>query len=256
MSSILDALRKSDKNRPDQVASGDNIRFNAHQRKSRSRRNFYGLVLILLSILGGVWAYQPGWLSSVSQFFKQSDSTVQTAPDNTLKKNELANRLTPPKPAVVKNQVAQKQDKKETLVPPRPNQENPKQQTQIETETEKKEIITEQLANDDKVSQQLTEEPIPDNQSNDEIESKVRQPNIEQQEYLLFHQLPYSIRKMLPDIKVNIHIYDPEPENRMAIINGQRFNIGDDFEGLITIKDIIPEGVLVESGTTVFLIPR
>jgi hypothetical protein len=42
----------------------------------------------------------------------------------------------------------------------------------------------------------------------------------------------------------------------MVLINGERFNIGDTIEELVTIEDIVQEGVVVKFENVKFLIPK
>ena len=77
-----------------------------------------------------------------------------------------------------------------------------------------------------------------------------------EQKYPYVYQLPFSLRKDIPKLNLNIHVYDKDPDNRIAIINGVRFAIEDMIDDIVLVKDIIPEGVILEFNNRVFLIPK
>jgi hypothetical protein len=79
---------------------------------------------------------------------------------------------------------------------------------------------------------------------------------VQEQQYQYVHQLPFSIRKDLPKFKLNVHIFDKDPENRVAIINGVRFYIDDMIEETVLLKDIVQQGVLLDFNGEEFLVPR
>ncbi|VAW42110.1 hypothetical protein MNBD_GAMMA01-2250, partial [hydrothermal vent metagenome] len=79
---------------------------------------------------------------------------------------------------------------------------------------------------------------------------------VKQQKHLLIYQLPFSIRKDIPKFKLNIHIYDENPQNRLVVINGVKFVINDMIEEQVLVKDIIAEGILLEFNGQEFLVPK
>ena len=84
---------------------------------------------------------------------------------------------------------------------------------------------------------------------------KMLEPKLTQ-DYLLIHQIDFEIRKNIPPIKLNIHIYDPDPANRMIIMNGVKFVTGDMIEELVKVKEIVKEGVVLEFENMRFLVPK
>ncbi len=76
------------------------------------------------------------------------------------------------------------------------------------------------------------------------------------QKYRYLYQLPFSLRKQLPALSLSIHVYDQNPEHRLVVINGLDLGIGDTLEGSdVVVKDILPEGALLQTGGEVFLLP-
>ncbi len=76
------------------------------------------------------------------------------------------------------------------------------------------------------------------------------------QDYLLVHQIDFETRKNIPVIKLNIHIYDPDPENRMVILNGVKYATGDIIDELVTVEEINQQGVVLKFESVTFLIPK
>lgn len=271
MSSIIDALKKSDQNRNNENNSDLNhINFSKNA-DHKSRRGFWLLVLALLLIAFGVFGYQQNWHTDLMTYVKswssQSKITTPVAdssdlekpeiqPDANKNKNSQANQLTPPKQSEVKAQVAKNQaandgsnNEIEKLTEVKPERD------QAGNLTEVKDSIT-----------VTTEEKTPPNEqikpvvvANEAEANKAKDRSLEpklKQDYLLIHQIDYAIRKDIPEIKINIHIYDPVPENRMVLINGERFNIGNTINETVSIEDIVQEGIVVTFEDIKFLIPK
>lgn len=69
------------------------------------------------------------------------------------------------------------------------------------------------------------------------------------------HQLPYAVRREIPQLALTLHMFSTDPERRFAIINGVRVTDGQPIEGGIDVKEIRPNGVLVRYKDTDFLLP-
>lgn len=286
MSSIIDALKKSDQNRShNNQADINNIKFSDNPPKSR--RGFWLLVIVLLLIAGGVFAWQQGWHQALMNLFGEQAATPETT-------QPMAKSSEVTKPAASQNKQSSTpatQTNKQ-LMPPKQSEIREKiELARIEksdkgaplTEAEDQTPTVSQVETTDSSIQPLKETPqkplkkiLTDNkprqvakqddakpksdESADRIakQNKTKQPAdpVTEQDYLLLHQIDYAIRKDIPQIKINIHIYDPEPENRMVLINGERYNIGDTIEEVLTVSDIVKEGIVVSFASLKFLIPK
>lgn len=72
----------------------------------------------------------------------------------------------------------------------------------------------------------------------------------------LIWELPYSVRRDLPEVHLTMHVYADHPADRMAIINGERRGEGDEVaEGLI-LREIRSDGLLLEFRGQTFVYPR
>lgn len=280
MSSIIDALKKSDKNRS-QTGTGsvNQIKFES-QANNSSRRGFYLLIAVLLVVAGGALAWQQGWLAAAkNKWFDSTEAVPATstqvtennqpqAVKNNPQKTRVVNKLTPPKPDVIR-QKSNRIDQKKA------NDEQPAVATQQPettlTQPQKQAEITELTPTEDTIEPVAADVISENTQRQAQSKANARQETdktatsrnelaaaeqSQKQQHLLLHQLDFEIRKSIPPVKLNIHIYDPEPENRMVIINGVKFITGDVIEEAITVQEINQQGVVLEFGGTTFLIPK
>ena len=116
--------------------------------------------------------------------------------------------------------------------------------------------------------QPLAEQNKESNTNNLQVDSQTIKPQneqsvikevpetIKQQEYPFVYQLPFNIRKEIPKIKLNIHIYDQNKESRLVVVNGENYEIGDLIEETLLIHDIVPEGLVLDFNGQKFLIPK
>ena len=298
MSSILEALRKSDNKRQQGTSKGvDQIQFGEVKPVKKSGKGFYALVFLLLLIAATVWAYQEGYLDRIKDMFVANDvlepGTIKKVPLNDVAgqkettKEPVVTALTPPKPKVIKEQIkkqgeiesldkekrslteAGKEIEKTGVIPVTEERSNPSNRLVIDGKpAAEKRTQSEQLVSGTDFSKKISvsdtmkssEKPNekPNEKSNIRT-SKMRNKKdvqTDKQAYLLIHQLPYEIRKQMPELKINVHVFDPEPENRMVVINGVSFHVGDSIEDVATVKDITAGGVVVEVAGTVFMIPK
>ncbi len=116
----------------------------------------------------------------------------------------------------------------------------------------KKEAIKEQK----QITQSTLKLSLPKGNQEKISTKQKNETEISKQDYLLIYQLPFSIRKDLPQIKLNIHVFDESPENRLVIINGTKFIIDDMIDDQVLIKDIVKTGVLLEFNNHEFLVPN
>ncbi len=65
-------------------------------------------------------------------------------------------------------------------------------------------------------------------------------------EYVRAWELPLSVRRSLPDLKLSIHVFSPEEEGRFVLINGERYVPGDALAGGARLVDIRREGAIVD----------
>jgi general secretion pathway protein B len=277
MSSIIDALKKSDQTRKNDPANTlNNISF-SDQPPAKSRRGFWLLVFILLLVAVGVYGWQQGWHNRLGTLFNEqaadsqeavtTPATAQPATDQSIpaeqapaQMQQVTDKLTPPSQNEIKAQSAQLVERQATQVIKADQQtaqtqaiEQAAADSNTLTVVENRSSGTTSVDTDqpkDQAAEKQPAEPASQPESRSSLEPKLKQ------DYLLIHQLDFAIRKNIPPVKISIHIYDPDPENRMLMINGEKFAIGDSIEGLVTVRDIVPEGVVLEFENIRFLLPK
>jgi DNA gyrase/topoisomerase IV subunit A len=285
MSTILDSLKKSsDQRNSDKNNSINNFNFGS-SKKASSKRYLFIFLFLLAFAFGFYYFMQQYYLESENASNQtETENPINLKPNKkqrTIEGQELQesekpnNKLIKPNVAEVKQELKQLGEQKAELE----NQQAQDAETNIlnknelqathETDSsdtniikssrdtirrDDSEIKTVKTNKDDKVSELQQRIKNLDQGVIKEVDPS--EYEVQQQEYQYVHQLPFSIRKELPKFKLNVHIFDKLPENRVAIINGVRFNIGDMIEETVQVKDIIQDGVLLDFNGEVFLIPR
>jgi general secretion pathway protein B len=86
--------------------------------------------------------------------------------------------------------------------------------------------------------------------------SVVRTPEKISQVYATFNELRANGTIMLPDLHLDIHVYSEHPADRFVFVNMSKYREqGKLTEGPV-VKEITPEGVILEHLGNGFLLPR
>jgi general secretion pathway protein B len=72
----------------------------------------------------------------------------------------------------------------------------------------------------------------------------------------VYWQLPYNVRKELPELKMSMHVYSAAPAQRFVVLNGNRQVEGDELAGDVRIAEIRSDGVVLTYHGQRFLVPR
>ena len=72
---------------------------------------------------------------------------------------------------------------------------------------------------------------------------------------MLYQDLAVANGSNLPELRLDMHVYDPKPQNRFALINMQRMREGDSIKD-VRVEAITPDGVVLSHNGTKFLLPR
>jgi general secretion pathway protein B len=80
-------------------------------------------------------------------------------------------------------------------------------------------------------------------------------PAAQHDQLALIWELPYAVRRELPEIKLTMHVFANEPAQRFVIVNGNRHVEGDEVDGLKLIE-IRNDGIVFENKGQRFLYPR
>jgi general secretion pathway protein B len=68
--------------------------------------------------------------------------------------------------------------------------------------------------------------------------------------------LPYSTRKDIPELALTMHVYSDQPSDRFVVIKGERHVEGDDLGDGVMLREIDPDGMVLEFKGQRFVYPR
>jgi general secretion pathway protein B len=61
-----------------------------------------------------------------------------------------------------------------------------------------------------------------------------------------FKEMPSNFRAEFPPLKVDVHVYNDNPQSRFVIVNGKRYHESDALAEGPRIAEIVPEGIVFE----------
>ncbi len=70
------------------------------------------------------------------------------------------------------------------------------------------------------------------------------------------YELPYTLRRELPELRLTMHFYSSDVASRFVILNGERRLEGDSIGEDIAISEIVPDGVVLLFRGQRTLLPR
>lgn len=275
MSTILDSLKKSSDKRDDhEKTSIDNFNFSHSKKSSKS-----GIIMFVFLIVTTAAILYFGY----QYVNKQTDTSQKTTDAAIVNPQDLqqnngnntpvskptnninSKKLQKPNSEAVKKQLTEAKQPQSNIATKNVAQKSNENLAQIDKLNTKNieakpisEIETSTTKTNSLLLNPTTEKPmielsLPDETKNQkEIEAK---PVVKKQEYMYVYQLPFAVRKEMPKFKLNIHIYDENPESRVAVINGVKFAVNDLIDEQVLIKEIVREGVVLEFNNHVFLVP-
>lgn len=68
--------------------------------------------------------------------------------------------------------------------------------------------------------------------------------------------LPQTLRSSLPPLAVNIHVYSPDESRRILYINNRPVKQGERIEGGVVVEEIVHDGVVLQYRGQRFKLPR
>jgi general secretion pathway protein B len=71
-----------------------------------------------------------------------------------------------------------------------------------------------------------------------------------------YSELPFSVRKSLPELKLSMHVYAADPPHRFVVLNDSRLTEGEKTSDDIFVREIRPDGVVLEFQNQRFFYPR
>jgi general secretion pathway protein B len=73
---------------------------------------------------------------------------------------------------------------------------------------------------------------------------------------MLYQDLAVTNGANLPPIRLDLHVYAANQQDRFALINMHKLHEGDSIEGGVRVEAITPDGVIMSHNGTKFLLPR
>ena len=71
-----------------------------------------------------------------------------------------------------------------------------------------------------------------------------------------YSELPFSVRKALPELRLSMHVYASDPAQRFVVLNDSRIGEGDKTNDDVFVREIRPDGVVLEFQSQRFFYPR
>lgn len=271
MSSILESLKKSQQQRPTTGNPAGGWRFAASHKPAKSQwPRLLALIVILAGLLG--WGFsdelKQAWQALAgkkTQTYRQDQAAAQSTArpavaTNTISTRSVTQQNTPhrdkqnslprPDPATARQQLAERMA----------STNGPEKQAAARAATKRPSLPTgtppaQQAGNlppnpQQTIQQQTGTAPAA-------TTAKTPPAGSTRQKYRHQYQLPFAIRRNLPQLTLSIHVWDQNPKHRLVVINGEDLGIGDALpDSEVTVKDIVPEGAVLNVGGEVFLLPR
>jgi len=72
----------------------------------------------------------------------------------------------------------------------------------------------------------------------------------------LLSAMPTAFQDRLPPMEVNIHVYSPDPAQRILYINNRSYHPGDEATGGAVVEEVVPDGVVLRYDGQQFRLPR
>ena len=241
MSYILNALRKSEQERQVQQAETLTSQILEQHDQSHNKTSMWLILLVIINI--GILGY----------FVIQHLTKPEVAQIQKDKKNEPV-QIELQKPAEVI--IAER-----SAIESQPSKNAGKKSgKKADQSLSIDEIIKTKNPQARKASQQPEKKSV--EQSVEEVaESKVNpvkeEKSKEQKNTIpMLHELPYQIRRNVPDIAINVFVYSDLPENRFIMVAMQKYVTGQEIASGMMLKEIQEDGAVVEYEGRVFKIKR
>jgi general secretion pathway protein B len=263
MSYILDALRKSEQQRqaiqPDTVT--DRLLINPPQPKQKPTK--WIIALVFCNVL--VIAYFAWFFTQKAPAKPQYSSKAADQRENQTLPTTSAKPLSPPT-VTAQNKVAQapNQALAKHIAPKSPSPSiaqllEEKKQAEKMLESQRS---TQQISPKKSVTVKKT---LPtNNPTNPALRAEPYETIVQEKPAALpprkgtpdLNELPYDVRNSLPNLTINVFSYAQPPEDRFVIINMTKYKTGQLIKGLVTLKEIRPDGIVLQYGGTTFKVER
>lgn len=70
------------------------------------------------------------------------------------------------------------------------------------------------------------------------------------------HEMPATFRRQVPELDINVYVYDEQPENRFIMIAMKKFKVGQEISSGMMLQEIQSDGIVVQYQGKRFKIKR
>lgn len=71
-----------------------------------------------------------------------------------------------------------------------------------------------------------------------------------------YYELPFSVRKALPALRLSMHVFAGDPAQRFVVLNDSRLAEGDKTADDVTLREVRRDGAVLEFQGQRFFFPR
>jgi hypothetical protein len=103
---------------------------------------------------------------------------------------------------------------------------------------------------------QVSPQALPDVQEKPAVQQFTPPPSTSTIAYKTFNEVRVNGSVQLPDLHLDLHVYDGTPGERFIFINMSKYGENATLEEGPLVAEIVPEGVILEYMGTRFLLPR
>lgn len=292
MSYILNALRKAEKERQQKQEQTLGAQLQDH--KTSTARGLMPWLLLLLAINLCVLAYvmlreegqtqggnqQPVAQAAppVAEFAKKSSTAPESAePEVSREQSQVAEIEASPRkntvsaasePKLGMDESVKTEAEMQQTVIPEENLEFESSQPLVSAASEKPKQAVDVPAdiavatgeNSEKLSgdgeSKRTAEPVKQETTQKIVhaESEMSQQNKPGLPWL--HEMPAAFRRQVPELDINVYVYDEQPENRFIMIAMKKFKVGQEISSGMLLQEIQSDGIVVQYQGKRFKIKR
>ena len=71
-----------------------------------------------------------------------------------------------------------------------------------------------------------------------------------------YYELPFAVRKSLPPLRLSMHVFAGDPQQRFVILNDSRLAEGEKTSDDVTLREVRKDGAVLEFQGQRFFFPR
>ena len=81
-------------------------------------------------------------------------------------------------------------------------------------------------------------------------------PAVAKSDVPFYYELPFTVRKALPPLRLSMHVFAGDPQQRFVILNDSRLAEGDKTSDDVTLREVRKDGAVLEFQGQRFFFPR